>query len=176
MSETKCYTPQDFELYQAGGLAAEERIRLEEHLLQCDSCMDTYLKVTESYLCQLGETDLSFDFPDRVMAMIEKQQTLPVAVKNNKSNGAKYQEKKNARWNLFIGYCAAACIAMFFWVGGCFDGIAGSLTKEIDIFPASETVEQKAPARKINLIQTGWTKKTLERQQSLFANFKLERE
>jgi hypothetical protein len=159
----QCYTPQTLKCYQAGGLTPAERILLEEHLLQCDSCLNLYLKLTEEYLDRLGTSDLSPDFVDRLMARIQEEHALPAEPKSQDSSGAKFQEKNNARLNLLIGYCAAACIAMFFWVGGWFDGI-------------TDIMKHETNTRKVNLIQEGWTKKNFAEQQSLFANFKLEKE
>ncbi|NLM21496.1 MAG: hypothetical protein GX207_07090 [Peptococcaceae bacterium] len=159
----QCYTPQTLKCYQAGGLTPAQRILLEEHLLQCDSCLNLYLKLTDEYVGQLGTSDLSPDFVDRVMAMVQEEQSLAAEPKSQDSSGAKIQEKKNARLNLLIGYCAAACLAMFFWIGGWFDGI-------------TDIMKQETNTRKINLIQEGWTKKNFAEQPSLFANFKLEKE
>jgi hypothetical protein len=158
-----CYTAQAWLAFQAGAPEEAPRILMERHLLECDSCLHVYLTLAENSISHMGAPDLNDGFTDRVMAAI-------------KGSGAGYKKKADSKLNLLIGYCAAACIAMFFWTGGFFDEIAGGLAKGVEILDAPTITAKQYQPPKINLIQAGWTKKNIEKQPFLFDNFKSKKE
>jgi len=128
---TACYPAKTWQSYRDGSLTAEESAGLEEHLLDCEQCLETYLELVQQGSDRL-EPGLSPDFTERLLAIIK-----PEEQRKEPERGVK---ERNSRATLLIGYCAAACIALFFWMGGYFDGISGGLAKQ-------------------GIIQRGWTEK-----------------
>ncbi|NLI93180.1 MAG: hypothetical protein GX434_13650 [Peptococcaceae bacterium] len=129
-----CYKPEEWKAYQAGVLGESEQIKMEEHLLVCMECMETYLSLIEESVFDENLPKLSEEFTEKLLSSIENEkrwQKASVPVRNI-SSGKKDKEVRNNRVNLFVSYCAAAGIAMFFWVGGYFDHLAGVLTKEAE--------------------------------------------
>jgi len=154
----RCFETKAWLSYQAGFLSKSECALKEEHLLSCENCFETFLNIIETSTNPAEGTSLSSGFTDRVMSMVTKLDE--VRFKESKFKESKPKEAANSRVNLFIGYCAAASIAMFFWIGGYFGGLSGSIAKGMEIGMEIQP--------KIGLIQQGWTQKVLEEKESTF--------
>lgn len=184
VNRSSCYEPQTWLAYQAGNLEDSERLAMEEHLLICEHCLEIYLNLIENPENDLELPALSDQFTDRVMAALEQEirwQKASVALVNitvaetagyknanrKNANFKKDKETQNNRVNLLISYCAAASIAMFFWVGGYFADLSGSFSKGVEYLETSKVLETRAD-QQISLIQTGWTQKVIEQKPSSF--------
>ncbi|MGI5900865.1 MAG: hypothetical protein ACOX7U_00130 [Desulfitobacteriia bacterium] len=163
-----CYKPQDWYLYQEGSLPSTTSRAMEEHLLDCESCLNVYLTALEESLGNLKKPELNRDFTDRVMSLLEREFPAP------RQESAVEKRRKVPSINLIIGYCAAASIALFFWVGGYFGEISDSLVKGINA-PNEQRIEQREPSRK-SLIRAGWTEQTRTEKPSTFIKTILKKE
>lgn len=187
----KGFSHQLWQSYADSSLPAAQVLKLEEHLLECPHCLDIYLGIVEKKLAAASAPRLGEDFTAKVLKAIEQEQHLTkTAVKqagdsvrgsiistevNRRVLSRDKEAHRNRKVNLLISYCAAAGIAMFFWVGGYFDGLSGSLGKSTDYLHPSEAVEKVSPSQ--GLIQTGWTKRVLENERpSVLDYFKLKKE
>lgn len=174
---SQCYGPEAWGSYQAGILTDSESLRMAEHLLECDYCMDMYLKIIDNKLQEGEVPKLSKDFTDRMLSVI-KQDTSRQKAYPRVSNISDRKDKEvhSSKINVLISYCAAAGIAMFFWVGGYFDDLSGQIAKGIDIVHLSETIELRDESQQ-SFIRTGWTKNTSkERYSSFIDNLILKKE
>ena len=145
---SQCYGPQEWQTYCTGMLQEPERLKMEEHLLQCDNCMSTYLDVLQNGFQQQSVFQVGQDFTDKVMASIQKES---------------YRQKHDNKINLIISYCAAACIVMFFWIGGYFDKISAGLSEGVKTSNVSKTIEVRVEPPK-HFIQTGWTQNVFHKE------------
>lgn len=83
------------------------------------------------------------------------------------------KEKRVNRTNLLISYCAAASIVFFLWTGGYISGLSKTLNEGVLKGEAqiSETGEKKLDLS-VSLIQSGWTKKSIQEERpSLIPHF-----
>lgn len=175
MQDSQLSERDTWERYMAGTLQEVDSLKLEEHLLSCESCLGLYLGFLEKELEDEEKPCLSEEFTDRVMEAVGQENTwqkisVPVVPVRNIAD-MKEKEIRSRRVNLFISYCAAAGIAMFFWVGGVFDGLSGSfsgtLSRGVEYLHGDKVAETKIELPK-SLIQTGWTQKMLEEERPSF--------
>lgn len=167
-NRTQCYELKAWQSYQQGALGESERSLMEEHLLTCEDCLDIYLGIVEERLKSDEVIKLGEDFTAKVFEIIEQERrwekaSVPAINIVNKRD----KEARNSKVNLLISYCAAASIAMFFWVGGYFDGLSGSLSKGAEYLHPTEVVETQVESQR-GFIQTGWTQKVIEEDRPSF--------
>jgi hypothetical protein len=169
-----CYSEEEWQAYQAGILGDSEQMKMEEHLLGCDDCLQLYLGLLSERMKNMPKPDgmlaqkvLDLCQPEKNQA---KAKTSGREIYRNKEKGT-----RNSRLNLFVAYCAAASIAMFLWTGGYFDRLAGLMTREADYLQTSALEYRINPGK--NLIQSGWTQKITEEKHSfLILNLILRKE
>lgn len=167
-NQGQCYEQGQWRSYQEGILGEAERSAMEEHLLTCEVCIETYLGILENSLNNVDTPKVSQGFTDRLFEVIEQEKIRPedidqvVSISNKKD-----KEDRNNKINLLISYCAAASIAMFFWVGGYFDELSGSFAKGAEYLHTFESVEAQVEPQR-SLIQTGWTQKVMEEERPSF--------
>lgn len=169
INSARCYGTLVWQAYQAGILGESERIEMEEHLLVCESCLETYLNIIENRLNNEEIAQLGEDFTNQVLYNIEQEkrwQKASAQVTHISTNKKLIEERSN-RVNLLISYCAAASIAMFFWVGGYFDGLSGTFMKGMEYMQTAEVLETRGEPQK-SFIQTGWTQKVIEKKHPSF--------
>lgn len=166
MKSIRCYEQKSWSAYHSGQIRDPKRSAMEEHLLTCDDCLEKYLGNVEKEINSTSGFMLSEDFTNYVMELIYQEE------RHNKSASVTHtavkQEKEflSNKWSVFISYCAAASIALFFWGGGYFDGLSGSLAKGMQYINTAE-ISQKIvyPQKKVEssrgFIQTGWTHKVV---------------
>jgi len=173
----RCAEAKKWQAYQAGLLGETEQMEMETHLLTCESCLQTYLGLLEDHLNSDKESlpKLGADFTDRVIDQAFGQIQVNSLKQNKVKTNAK--ETRNNKVNILISYCAAASIAMFFWVGGYFEGLSGSFDKGMDYMKSAQSVETKVESGKglmergfmeKSLIQTGWTQRLSEEDRPSF--------
>ena len=176
VNKAQCYEQNQWRSYQAGTLSESERRAMEEHLLTCEACLENYLSIVE-YDLEQDASMLGKDFTDRLFEVIgqetnwRKSSAQVIKVSNKKE-----KEVRNNKVNLLISYCAAASIAMFFWVGGYFDGLSGSLSKGLVSMQPTKGIEKNYEPQK-GFIQTGWTQRVIDEERpSFIENLKLKKE
>ncbi len=160
-----CYDERMLSTYHSGLLSEEKRSAMEEHLLTCDSCLSIYLSILEEDTNIKSVPVLSKDFTNQVMGAIEQEKghnedenVISISVKKDK-------DTLTSKMTILISYCAAASMALFFWGGGYFDGLAGGLAKGIQYLDKVE-ITQKATEPQRGLIQSGWSNKVQETRPS----------
>jgi len=153
--DLQCYELPMWQTYCAGMLDEAERVQMEEHLLHCNACLSVYLAVLEKELQRESAFQVGQDFTDKIMANVQKEN---------------YRLKRNNKINLIVSYCAAACIAMFFWVGGYFDKISEGLSEGAKSSNFSKTIEVQFEPPK-HFVQTGWTQNVLKREKLFGKSF-----
>lgn len=163
----RCFTEKEWQFYQAGFFGEADRIAMEEHLLACDSCMACYLGIVEENLAKEPLVFLEEGFTDLVMETIELNNLPQPGIIFGEAAGAGSGKDHGSKANLLITYCAAASIALFFWIGGYFDSLSGSLSKGVEFFAEAEITAKKTEPSQ-GFIQTGWTQKILDEKRSSF--------
>jgi hypothetical protein len=167
INSAQCYESQAWQSYQLGKISEFESSRMEEHLLICENCLEIYLGIIEKSLLEDNAPKLEEGFNDKVLKVIEEERCKPKAsARVVNINQREDREVRNSKVNLLISYCAAACIVMFFWIGGYFDGLSGTLSKGVEHLHPTEALEEVQPPR--GLIRTGWTQKVISEERSSF--------
>ncbi|MCY6356172.1 hypothetical protein [Clostridium sp. ZS2-4] len=142
----KHHGEEKWNLYFQDRLDEEEKIDMEEHLLNSDECLESYLSVVEASIENEQDDELSPDFVDNVMNIIE----------DNKNNS-----KKNKKINILIYYTAAASITIIFLLNGVFDGMYKGVSGS---FAAASTYKERT-----TVIQSGWSDRVVDKT-SIFLN------
>ncbi|WP_026476586.1 anti-sigma factor [Alkaliphilus transvaalensis] len=115
---------------------------LEEHLYQCDECMNVYLSLLEG-ANPLEEIEPSLDFTSKVFEELNLE--LPSTTKNEP-----YDRKV-----LFKYYVVAASITMVLMYGGIFDLFLTEVPRATsEMISSSKRVEEIVPA--------GWSQRMLD--------------
>ncbi len=159
-----CYEERMWSAYHSGLFSEAKRSDMEEHLLICDSCMLIYLKILEDTNIK-SVTMLSKDFTDQVMRVIEQEKGHNEVDYITRMPTKKNKEVLTSKMTILLSYCAAASMAMFFWGGGYFDGLAGGLAKGIQYIDKVE-ITQNVTEPQRGLIQSGWSNKVQEMRPS----------
>ncbi len=163
LNNPQCHHSSAWKAYQADKLSDTERLAMEEHLLTCESCLEIYLQILEDELQSEGASGPGPDFTVAVMSRVADGHKKP-----------RHSTLTISREQLLVSYTLAASIAMFFWVGGYFDKVSDSLEKGMT--KSAQLVETRIEPLP-GIIQTGWTSKILDNQQSSFLQkFRKEKE
>ncbi|MCY6369910.1 hypothetical protein [Clostridium ganghwense] len=140
----KHHGEEKWELYLKDSLDEEVKIDMEEHLLNSDECLESYLSVVEASIENEQDNELSPDFVDNVMNIIEDNK------KNSKKN-----KKTNKKTNILIYYTSVASITIFFLLTGVFDGMYKGVSKGITVTGAYK--------EETKIIQYGWSNKLVDK-------------
>lgn len=136
----KHHGEEKWNLYFQDSLDEEEKIDMEEHLLNSDECLESYLSVIEASIENEQDNELSPDFVDNVMNIIE----------DNKNN-----LKKNKKTNILIYYTSVASITIFFLLTGVFDGMYQGVSKSV----TARSIYKEGT----KIIQHGWSNKLVDK-------------
>lgn len=172
---TNCFDKSIWLAYHSGLLDESVQSDMEQHLIDCNACMNVYFDVVEEHVSN-EDSLLSVDFTDKLMHKLEREIVWQNAKSPDMSKPSmKAHSYMNSKATLMISYCAAASIAMFFLVGGYFDGLADKVIQGAEYIPSSAITELKSDKTR-GFIQTGWTQKVLEeKRQPLLENLKFGR-
>lgn len=160
-NNVRCQNPEKWQAYHEGSLDEAEQLAMEMHLLDCESCLQSYLSIVENQVANVQEPRgrLASEFTDRLMGEVfgNKEASYPRNIWKSKAN-------------ILISYCAAASIAMFFWIGGYFETLSGSFDKGIQYMKVSQELAAQKETEKesLGIIQTGWTHRDLKQDDSSF--------
>jgi predicted anti-sigma-YlaC factor YlaD len=103
----KHYSKIEWFLYKEGCLSEDESRKMEEHLMQCDLCLDLFLSSIDEMEISFAETIISEDFTHKVIDNINK----------------KKEDKIQNRKNIFAYYAAVAAVAIFLTGTGFFQAL-----------------------------------------------------
>lgn len=153
----KHYDHLEWFLYKECSIPEEKHREMEEHLYNCDKCMDIFLSLIDSEEIDEGEMIIPPAFTSRVMNKIkEKKKPRKIIEKNHKSTFK----------NIFVYYAAAAAVAIILTCSGFYKGM-------VDIVPQiSETTINK------NINNTGdivfnLSEKIVGKTSSFITNFEI---
>ena len=106
------YSSADWSRYCRGALDRNRRRRMERHLLRCDRCLNSYLKLVGEREAEAAALLLPPDFEQNLWRSIRRKQA---------------QSGRIKRKRLLLNYAAAAVITLALTAGGVFDAIASGL-------------------------------------------------
>lgn len=134
------YNIAQWQTYREGLINKKERQAMEEHLYQCDLCLESYIQTIELPQLEQAKSLLPKDFGSRTQKAIN---TTEKAAKKAKTTGS-LRLSENTR--LLLYYTAAASIAILFTFNGLFDTFASKIPANIGGLPLLETkLENRAP-------------------------------
>lgn len=115
-------------------LTETTRTEYEEHLYNCETCMDVYLQIIEESSHVLPDVEDEESFTDAIMSQIEKQRTHFHPVKTSKKKLAFYQHTT-------FHYLLAASLTVVLMTSGVFQ----SLTNYVDEVQKT-TISEESPS------------------------------
>ncbi|HPD00314.1 MAG TPA: hypothetical protein PLA01_03070 [Acetivibrio sp.] len=129
------------------GLAEEDmKLDIENHLQNCDECLEKYIEAIEYKNVHEASALISPEFCSRVMEQITQGEE-----KIGKIRERRIQNKYQA----FMYYVAAACITLIFMASGVFQQIFGSVSN------VTSGIEE-SPGSIEKMVPSGWTDRLVE--------------
>jgi len=125
------------------------RLRMEEHLLVCEECLELYMNVCEEMTNYSAIKKIHPEFVDKVMKEIK--------IKKTSSN---YLISK-ARNRLITYYVVAACMTMLITITGTFDVVQRNTKEAMTVF----TNKLGPPVKKAYL--NGWSERLTDRTKNI---------
>lgn len=171
--------------YIEGNIGEDQALAMEQHLTQCDLCLELYASAAENSVCQ----QVSSQFTDGVMARIaslEKYSTtkkdsrqaknqrnwrvdqnavsVPKVMPVTRSTAEKTPRGRNSRQALG-NYAIAACLTLLLTAGGVFGGVASAIPeiKGIEISFADKAAKKAG---------SGWSQVIAEKTLSILDTVK----
>lgn len=126
----KHYDSIEWTLYKKNLLEDKIYNEMEEHLFQCDECMDTFLSLIDEEEVENAEYFVPEDFAENLMKNIEK--ITPI----NQSRKKPTRKKRMFPKDFFLYYTATAAVAIVLTATGVFTTMVDSapdLTRDISI-------------------------------------------
>lgn len=96
------YSKEKWLLYKQGILSVEDSKKMEDHLLECDPCLEIFLSLVDDGEIQVASELISPEFEDAIMGSVNKKPK----IKNK---------------NLFTYYVAAALVTLILTSSGFFE-------------------------------------------------------
>ena len=126
----KHYDYVEWLLYKTKSLADEKLDEMEEHLYNCDLCMDIFLSLIDEEEIEEAGVFVAEDFTLKVVEQISRDKLKPIEIKN-----------KNKTFNYqFMYYVAVASVTIFLTMGGFYTNLVDSVPK---IRKSIETAEER---------------------------------
>ena len=119
----KHYNYEEWKLFVEEGLEDSLRASMEEHLYQCDECMECYLSVIDTSI-DIADGLIPISFTDNLMRLIEEEIQHPPQTKVKRQ-----QQMKIGKNQILKYYSIAACITIVLFHYGIFDLIGESIPK-----------------------------------------------
>lgn len=106
-------------LYKTKSLANEKLDEMEEHLYNCDICMDIFISLIDEEELELADKVIPKDFTSNVVDRISKNKIKRIEPKNTKKT-FNYQ---------FMYYVAVASVTIFLTMGGFYSNLVDAVPK-----------------------------------------------
>ncbi|WP_010245403.1 anti-sigma factor [Acetivibrio cellulolyticus] len=135
------YSEEELLLYSKACVDEVQEAEIEEHLLNCDECNERYIQIIEGFHMTDESNQVSLEFTDNVMKLINRDVKQHKAVK-----------RKRVAPEVLIYYVAAACITLMFSLNGVFDSLFGG-------FSDMTTSIAQTPVSIEKAVSTGWTER-----------------
>lgn len=106
-------------LYKTKSLSSEKLDEMEEHLYNCDLCMDIFLSLIDDEELEVASEYVAEDFTLNVLENISKSKVKVIEAKNDKKT-FNYQ---------FMYYVAVASVTIFLTMGGFYTNLVDAVPK-----------------------------------------------
>lgn len=128
----KHYDYVEWLLYKNNTLSDEKQKEMEEHLYNCDICMEIFLSLIDENDTKTADILIPEDFTDNVISKI------------NNTKIKKFEPKKNKKsFNYQFGYyVAVASVTIFLTLGGFYTNLVDAVPKISKSVEALEKVER----------------------------------
>ena len=152
----KHYNSEEWKLFAVEAIDEAKRTVMEEHLYQCDECMECYLSIIDASTDTIVDSLISPDFTDNIMKLIEVEKVkekeglhgLTIKEKQVKNN-------KISRNSILKYYTIAACITIVLFHMGIFDLIGETVPRAAE--------ELADSTKRVELVAvTSWTDRLME--------------
>lgn len=152
----KHYNIKQWEAYINNSVGEAVSVQMEEHLLTCNICLETYLSVLEKQqnleICIKDNNE----FIDKVMAHIKADDVHSKPVK-----------KPAKLAGMLVYYAAAACMTLFFTINGGFQYITDNAGNAANSVTGTTKIIE-------NVFVNGWTEKLSNQSTKLLDRFEKE--
>lgn len=128
----KHYDYVEWLLYKNRSLSSDKLDEMEEHLYNCNLCMDIFLSLISENELEFASKIIAEDFSSNVIERISKEKVKRIEVKNN---------KKAFNYN-FMYYLAVASVTIFLTMGGVYTNLVDAVPK---IKESIQVVEEDRP-------------------------------
>lgn len=141
------YEVEDIKKYINHSLSDDLSSKIEEHLEECDDCLNIYL-----FLIEKNETEeiVPPDFADNVMKEIGREQRV---------------KKRRRMTDVLIYYTAAAAVTLFFVSSGMFQPSAAKTSKVNSLIGKSSISIER-------IFMNGWSKRIVNSTSNIVNNIK----
>ncbi|HZK33139.1 MAG TPA: hypothetical protein VFC60_01445 [Tissierellaceae bacterium] len=123
----KHYDYVEWVLYKKNLLNKKTYNEMEEHLFQCDICMDIFLSLIDEEEIENAKFFIPADFNKNLMNKIENITPIKQITKKNKKKQAKFPK------DFFLYYTATAAVAILLTAGGIFNTMVDNVPRTINI-------------------------------------------
>lgn len=106
-------------LYKTKSLSSEKLDEMEEHLYNCDICMDIFLSLIDEEELEFTGEIIPENFTSNIMEKISKDKVKSIETKNNRKP-FNYQ---------FMYYVAVASVTIFLTLGGFYTNLVDAVPK-----------------------------------------------
>jgi len=141
------YSNEKWTFYKQGILSSEESRKMEDHLLECDQCLEIFLSLVDNDEIQVASELISAEFEDTVMGSVNKKPK----IKNK---------------NLFTYYVAAALVTLILTSSGFFETLITTVPY------ASQTAVVQKNFRQENFIMN-FSEKVVNKTSNFIDNFEV---
>lgn len=123
----KHYDYVEWVLYKKNLLDKKTYNKMEEHLFQCDICMDTFLSLIEEEEIGNAKAFIPEDFNENLMNKIENITPIKQITKKSKKKQFKFPK------DYFLYYTATAAVAILLTAGGVFNTMVDNVPRTINM-------------------------------------------
>jgi len=141
------YSNEKWTFYKQGILSSEESRKMEDHLLECDQCLEIFLSLVDSDEIQVASELISPKFTDTVIHAVNKK--------------SKVRSK-----NLFTYYVAAALVTLILMSSGFFEKLVTTVPY------ASQTAVVQENFRQENFIMN-FSERVVNKTSDFIDNFEV---
>lgn len=131
----KHYDYVEWLLYKNNLISLEKKIEMEEHLYNCDDCLEIFLSIIDEDEIENAKEYVPEDFTNNVLKKISKNKVKKIQPKNNKRS-----------YIQFGYYVAVASVTIFLTMGGFFTNLVDAVPK------VSVSIESNKEIEKPNII------------------------
>ena len=123
----KHYDYVEWLLYKKNLLDEKIHSEMEEHLFQCDQCMDVFIALIDEEEIEAVKSFIPGDFNEKLMKKIGNIIPIKQIAKKHKEKQRKFPK------DFFLYYTATAAVAIILTAGGVFTSMVDSVPRTINI-------------------------------------------